>query len=431
MDGFMKLFLSKLAWIAICRGSFDVFRDKRKKKRKIRRKNKRNRWRIIRCMNPKRIKMEILFRFKGRRLRRIVFLNGFNRGEIETIFFFPAPFAQRICTTRAVSHDRTRSWLPVDIHSGKLVARGCEPWWRIASSLSGARRYALLSLSLFLSPCVSPLSLLPLAPVNWCVGTGWTQITREEFRLSNPRWSCAPLSPLPRSLLLSFALFPVSSLIFLSSFLLASSLLSRPLLLPLFVSHFFSPLANNNIFPTNIYILEINFFPFFFFSYKNSNSWNRFLIFPFLPFFFSSSSFSFSLRSGMIVFSREREKEIVTSHVFLQSIDSWYRDSEQSIGDVRSPIRLDLYRPLGHVTSHCRVVYRGFVAESAGCMGPLLEIIARKIAPVADVNGAIRKRGRLPLPLKIRIKRKSLRKSFGRNFNGKDIRENRNATRGL
>lgn len=139
----------------------------------------------------------------------------------------------------------------------------------------------------------------------------------------------------------------------------------------------------------------------------------------------------------MIVFSRERERRrqaiiiIVTSHVFLQSIDSWYRDSEQSIGDVRSPIRLDLYRPLGHVTSHCRVVYRGFVAESAGCMGPLLEIIARKIAPVADVNGAIRKRGRLPLPLKIRIKRKSLRKSFGRNFNGKDIRENRNATRSL
>lgn len=151
--------------------------------------------------------------------------------------------------------------------------------------------------------------------------------------------------------------------------------------------------------------------------------------------FFSSSSFSFSLRSGMIVFSRERERKrqaiiiIVTSHVFLRSIDSWYRDSEQSIGDVRSPIRLDLYRPLGHVTSHCRVVYRGFVAESAGCMGPLLEIIARKIAPVADVNGAIRKRGRLPLPLKIRIKRS--RKSFRRNFNGKDIRENRNATRGL
>lgn len=137
----------------------------------------------------------------------------------------------------------------------------------------------------------------------------------------------------------------------------------------------------------------------------------------------------------MIVFSRERERKrqaiiiIVTSHVFLRSIDSWYRDSEQSIGDVRSPIRLDLYRPLGHVTSHCRVVYRGFVAESAGCMGPLLEIIARKIAPVADVNGAIRKRGRLPLPLKIRIKRS--RKSFRRNFNGKDIRENRNATRGL
>ena len=77
----------------------------------------------------------------------MVFLNGFNRGEIETIFFFPAPFAQRICTTRTVG--RTRSWLPVDIHSGKLVARGCEPWWRIASSLSDTR--SSLSLSLCLS----------------------------------------------------------------------------------------------------------------------------------------------------------------------------------------------------------------------------------------------------------------------------------------
>lgn len=247
---------------------------------------------------------------QGGRLRRIVFLNGFNRGEIETIFFFLLcnEFARLALSATIVRGHGCRSTSTVVNSLREDASHG-------GGSLlpSLARADTRSSLSLSLSPCVSPLSLLPLAPVNWCVGAGWTQITREEFRLSNPRWSCAPLSPLPRSLLLSFALFPVSSLIFLSSFLLlASSLLSRPLLLPLFVSHFFSPLANNNIFPTNIYILEINFFPFFFFSCKNSNSWNRFLIFPFLPFFFFLFFFFlFSSERNDRFLERERDRRLL------------------------------------------------------------------------------------------------------------------------
>ena len=167
---------------------------------------------------------------------------------------------------------------------------------------------------LSLSPCVSPLSLLPLAPVNWCVGAGWTQITREEFGLSNPRWSCAPLSPLPRSLLLSFALFPVSSLIFLSSFLLLPSCSSSYIYI-----RFPFLLANNNIFPTNIRSRDFNFFLFFFYKIQ-------ILVVHFLK----------KKRFSSFLFEVEREI-IIESGIF--TIDCWYRSS----GSV-SPI--DSFAPL-------------------------------------------------------------------------------------
>ena len=188
---------------------------------------------------------------------------------------------------------------------------------------------------LSLSPCVSPLSLLPLAPVNWCVGAGWTQITREEFGLSNPRWSCAPLSPLPRSLLLSFALFPVSSLIFLSSFLLLPSCSSSYIYI-----RFPFLLANNNIFPTNIRSRDFNFFLFFFFVQK-------------LKF----SSFIFWKRNDFLLFSSKWNERLLLSQVFLQSIaDIGAVDRcRRSTRSLPYPTRS---LPLGHVTSHCQVVYK-------------------------------------------------------------------------
>lgn len=103
-------------------------------------------------------------------------------------------------------------------------------------------RVTVLSSSLSVSvTCNSPISpLLPaLAPVNWCVGAGWTQITREEFRLSNPRWSCVPLaSP------------PFSSLFFLSLF---SALFPSPRLSSLFIL-LFLPLPRSSRFfaPTSL-----------------------------------------------------------------------------------------------------------------------------------------------------------------------------------
>ena len=76
------------------------------------------------------------------------------------------------------------------------------------------------------------------------------------------RLSLSPcVSPLPRSLLLSFALFPVSSLIFLSSFLLLPSCSSSYIYI-----RFPFLLANNNIFPTNIRSRDFNFFLFFFYK---------------------------------------------------------------------------------------------------------------------------------------------------------------------
>lgn len=186
---------------------------------------------------------------------------------------------------------------------------------------------------LSLSPCVSPLSLLPLAPVNWCVGAGWTQITREEFGLSNPRWSCAPLSPLPRSLLLSFALFPVSSLIFLSSFLLLPSCSSSYIYI-----RFPFLLANNNIFPTNIRSRDFNFFLFFFYKIQ-------ILVVHFLK----------KKRFSSFLFEVEREI-IIESGIF--TIDCWYRAVDRCRRSTRSLPYPTRSLPLGHVTSHCQVVYK-------------------------------------------------------------------------
>lgn len=90
---------------------------------------------------------------------------------------------------RQTGRAETRSRLLLLLGSSIRNSTGADRWY--ARWCDGGK----LSVSLP-SPTAIFLSLA-LRQLRWsvnqCVGAGWTQITREESRLSNPRWFSSPL----------------------------------------------------------------------------------------------------------------------------------------------------------------------------------------------------------------------------------------------
>lgn len=95
-------------------------------------------------------------------------------------------------SARRIGRSMMRSWLVVSAHRDK-IDDDTAVWWKTKKKEREILHYTsspLLSVSLFLREWCRSMCCMCVTVVsaNRCVGAGWTQITREESRLSNPRW---------------------------------------------------------------------------------------------------------------------------------------------------------------------------------------------------------------------------------------------------